>query len=97
MLKLGINKHTKEKFAVKIMNKNNMDSPDLELVRTEIEILKICQHPYIIKLYDIFGNVDYIYIIKNIVLESFLKERNFILNIEKVDVIIYKFQNSCIL
>ena len=42
MLKLGINKHTKEKLAVKIMNKNNMDSPDLELVRTEIEILKIC-------------------------------------------------------
>ena len=62
MLKLGINKHTKEKLAVKIMNKNNMDSPDLELVRTEIEILKICQHPYIIKLYDIFGNED-IYII----------------------------------
>ena len=39
-----------------------MDSSDLELVRTEIEILKICQHPYIIKLYDVFENIDYIYI-----------------------------------
>ena len=40
-----------------------MDSSDLELVRIEIEILKICQHPYIIKLYDVFENIDYIYII----------------------------------
>ena len=94
LVKLGINKQTKEKFAVKIMNKNNMDSSDLELVRTEIEILKICQHPYIIKLYDIFENVDYIYIIMEYCsggdLFSFLKERNFILKEEKVVVIIYK-------
>ena len=40
-----------------------MDSSNLELVRTEIEILKICQHPFIIKLYDVFENIDYIYII----------------------------------
>ena len=40
-----------------------MDSSDLELILTEIEILKICQHPYIIKLYDMFENIDYIYII----------------------------------
>ena len=45
LVKLGINKETKDKVAVKVMNKNNMDSSDLELVRTEIEILKICQHP----------------------------------------------------
>ena len=94
LVKLGINKQTKEKFAVKIMNKNNMDSSDLELVRTEIEILKICQHPYIIKLYDIFENVDYIYIIMEYCsggdLFSFLKDRNFILKEEKVIVIIYK-------
>ena len=64
MVKLGINKETKEKVAVKIMNKNNMDSSDLELVRTEIEILKICQHPFIIKLYDVFENIDYIYIME---------------------------------
>ena len=45
------------------MNKINMDSSDLELILTEIEILKIFQHPYIIKLYDVFENIDYIYII----------------------------------
>ena len=94
LVKLGINKQTKQKVAVKIMNKNNMDSSDLELVRTEIEILKICQHPYIIKLYDIFENVDYIYIIMEYCpggdLFSYLKQRNFQLKEDKVVIIIYK-------
>ena len=94
LVKLGINKETKQKVAVKIMNKNNMDSSDLELVRTEIEILKICQHPYIIKLYDIFENIDYIYIIMEYCsggdLFSFIQKRNFMLKEEKVVVIMYK-------
>ena len=94
LVKLGINKETKDKVAVKVMNKNNMDSSDLELVRTEIEILKICQHPYIIKLYDIFENVDYIYIIMEYCpggdLFSYLQKRNFLLPEEKVAIIIYK-------
>ena len=94
LVKLGINKETKQKVSVKIMNKNNMDSSDLELVRTEIEILKICQHPYIIKLYDVFENIDYIYIIMEHCsggdLFSFIKSRNFMLKEEKVVVIMYK-------
>lgn len=40
-----------------------MNNQDLELARTEIEILKICQHPNIIKLYDIFETPEYFYII----------------------------------
>ena len=94
LVKLGINKETKQKVAVKIMNKNNMDSSDLELVRTEIEILKICQHPYIIKLYDVFENIDYIYIIMEHCsggdLFSFIQKRNYMLKEEKVVVIMYK-------
>ena len=39
-----------------------MKNIDKELIKTEIEILKICQHPNIIKLYDVFENFDYIYI-----------------------------------
>lgn len=48
------------------MNKKDMTVQDLELVKTEIEILKVCQHPNIIRLYDVFENVDFIYISKNI-------------------------------
>jgi serine/threonine protein kinase len=47
------------------MSKKDMNNQDLELVKTEIEILKICQHPYIIRLYDIFENADFIYISKD--------------------------------
>ena len=81
LVKLGINKQTKEKVAIKIMNKKKMDSSDIELMRTEIEILKICQHPNIIRLYDIFENIDYIYIIMEYCpggdLFSYLEKRKF--------------------
>jgi serine/threonine protein kinase len=63
LVRLGIHKETGRKVAVKIMSKKQMTTQDLELVRTEIEILKICQHPSIIRLYDIFENIDHIYII----------------------------------
>ena len=63
LIKLGINKKTGQKVAIKIMCKKDMSNQDLELMRTEIEILKICQHPNIIQLYDVFENTDYFYII----------------------------------
>ena len=94
LVKLGINKQTKEKVAIKIMNKNKMNSSDIELVRTEIEILKICQHPNIIRLYDIFENIDYIYIIMEYCsgrdLFSYLKKRNFKINEENAAIIMNK-------
>lgn len=57
-----MHKQSNIKTAIKIINKKDMKSIDKELVQTEIEILKICQHPNIIRLYDIFDNLDYIYI-----------------------------------
>lgn len=64
LVRLGIHKQSQRKVAVKVMNKKDMSNQDLELVKTEIEILKVCQHPYIIRLYDIFENLDFIYISK---------------------------------
>ena len=40
-----------------------MDLEDFELYRREVEILKICQHPNIIRLLDVFENSEYIYIV----------------------------------
>ena len=81
LIKLGINKKTKKQVAIKIMSKKDMTNQDLELVRTEIEILKICQHPNIIQLYDVFENLDYFYIIMEYCnggdLFSYLEQRNF--------------------
>jgi hypothetical protein len=67
VVKLGFHKQSGRKVAIKIMNKKEMTVPDLDLVRIEIEILKICQHPNIIQLYDVFENIDFIYISKPIV------------------------------
>lgn len=62
MVKLGIQKETGREVAIKIMKKSEMQEDDLEMARMEIEIMKICQHPNIIQLYDVFENHDYIYI-----------------------------------
>jgi serine/threonine protein kinase len=40
-----------------------MKTVDLELLQSEIQILKICQHPNIIRLIDILENPDYMYAI----------------------------------
>ena len=64
----------------------------MELIRIKIEILKICTHPYIIKLYDVFENIDYIYIIMEHYAGgdffSFIQKRKFM--IKKVFAIKYK-------
>jgi serine/threonine protein kinase len=39
-----------------------MSLKELELQKREIEVLKICQHPNVIRLLDVFENPEYIYI-----------------------------------
>lgn len=62
VVKLAVNKLSGEKLAAKFMSKKEMTNVDLELVRNEIEILKVCQHPNIIKIYDVYENAEFIYI-----------------------------------
>ena len=98
LVKLGIEKKTGQKVAIKIMKKSSMDSSDLELVRTEIEILKICQHPNIIRLYNVFENADYMYIIMEYCsggdLFSFLENRNFRILEKRASTIIHKMATA---
>ena len=86
MVKLGINKITKEKVGVKIMNKDKMNTTRLESARTEIEIMKICQHPNIIHFIDSYETENKIYIFMEYceggTFYNFLKARNFILKEE---------------
>ena len=98
LVKLGINKKTGQKVAIKIMKKSNMDSSDLELVRTEIEILKICQHPNIVRLYNVFENPDYLYIIMEYCyggdLFGYLENRNFRLSEKRASTIIHQMATA---
>ena len=98
LVKLGIHKKTGQKVAIKIMKKSNMDSSDLELVRTEIEILKICQHPNIIRLYNVFENADYLYIIMEYCyggdLFSYLENRHFRVSEKRASNIIHQMATA---
>lgn len=63
LVKSAVHKSTGKNVAVKVMSKKEMTVSDMELQKREIEILKMCQHPYIIRLLDIFENQDFIYIV----------------------------------
>jgi serine/threonine protein kinase len=39
-----------------------MKDKEIEMVRTEIQILKICKHQNIVKLIDVFENYSQIYL-----------------------------------
>ena len=103
-VKMGINKVTKEKVAVKIMDKKKMNSTRLESARTEIEIMKICQHPNIIHYIDSYVIDNNIYIVMEYceggTFFEFLKKRNFVLKedlavnlIHKLCMAIYYFHS----
>jgi len=53
-VKLGINKTTKEKVAIKIIEKGNIkEKDDFERVKREIEILNNIKHSNVIKIYTV--------------------------------------------
>ena len=52
-VKLGINKMTNEKVAIKIMDKQlALNKQNFERIKRELSILKNCKHPNIIKIHD---------------------------------------------
>lgn len=56
LVKRGVHKKTQREVAVKIVKKKELSLKDQELLKREIEVLKICQHPNIIRLDDVFEN-----------------------------------------
>ena len=81
LVKRGKHKKTHKEVAIKIVKKKDMSAKDNLLLKREIEVLKICQHPNIIKIYDLFENSDYIYIVMEYLkggdFFNYLQERNF--------------------
>jgi serine/threonine protein kinase len=91
LVKAAVHKKTGKKVAVKVMSKKEMTVQDVELQRREIEILKMCQHPYIIRLLDIFENEDHIYIVMENLsggdLFTYLEKRKFTVSEHRAKVI----------
>ena len=48
------------------MKKAAMSELERELAYEEIEVLKVCQHPNLLRLYDVFESKDHIYIVTEI-------------------------------
>jgi len=69
--------------AIKVVKKINMKPIEMIQQRREIEVLKMCQHPNIIKLLDIFENSDNYFIVIEYMegkdLFDYIKKRNFLL------------------
>lgn len=80
-MRAAIHRKTGKRVAVKVMKKAIMTPQDVELVKQEIEILKLCQHPNIVRLLDLFENPDYSYIVMEMLeggdLFSYLEKRKF--------------------
>ena len=94
LVKLGAHKESGRAVAVKIINKKLVTPVDVQQVKSEIDILKIAKHPNIIKLYDVFENEKYIYIIMEYCaggdLFSYIEKRGFKLKEERAAEIIHK-------
>ena len=97
-VRLGIHKESGKQVAIKIINKNYVEGMDYEQIKSEIDILKIAKHPYIIKLYDVFENEKFIYIIMEYCpggdLFSYIEKRNFKLKEERAAEIIHKLSTA---
>jgi serine/threonine protein kinase len=63
------------------MKKAMMTPQDVELVKMEIEIMKMCQHPNLIRMLDVFENTENMYIVMELLeggdLFSYLEKRKF--------------------
>lgn len=94
LVKLGQHLKTGQKVAVKQVKKKNMTHIEVFQQRREIEVLKMCQHPNIISLVDIFENSDYYYIILDYMAGSdlfdYLQARDFNLGEDRVREITYQ-------
>ena len=93
-VKLGVEKKTKERVAIKIIKKNKTKQSDIELVRTEIDVMKLCHHPNVVHLLDHFENAEYIFIVMEYIrggrLTDYMKEKKFNFTEKRVAEIIYQ-------
>ena len=95
---LAKEKKTKRKVAIKRIEKENLSQNDLDLIKTEIDILKVCQHPNIIKLYNIIETSKTIEIIMEYCpggnLYYYLLKRKFNIKEEEIVKIIHKISTA---
>uniref|UniRef100_A0ACB8FHW9 Serine/threonine-protein kinase sik2 n=1 Tax=Sphaerodactylus townsendi TaxID=933632 RepID=A0ACB8FHW9_9SAUR len=63
VVKLARHRVTKTQVAVKIIDKKRLDPSNLEKIYREVQIMKLLNHPHIIKLYQVMETKDMLYIV----------------------------------
>ncbi|XP_008069168.1 serine/threonine-protein kinase SIK1 [Carlito syrichta] len=63
VVKLARHRVTKTQVAIKIIDKTRLDSSNLEKIYREVQLMKLLNHPHIIKLYQVMETKDMLYIV----------------------------------
>ncbi|XP_061773633.1 serine/threonine-protein kinase BRSK2 isoform X5 [Nerophis ophidion] len=67
LVKLGVHCVTCQKVAIKIVNREKLSESVLMKVEREIAILKLIEHPHVLKLHDVYENKKYLYLVLELV------------------------------
>ena len=94
----AVHKASERIVAVKILEKENLNSNEFNMIQNELDILKICQHPNIVKLYDVIEDSEKLHIIMELVegpeLFSYLEKKDFNISECEANKIIYKLSSA---
>lgn len=63
IVKYATNKKTGEEVAIKIIDRGEMQEDDEVALKTEVEILSSLDHPNVVKMYEVFDDESYMYIV----------------------------------
>uniref|UniRef100_A0A8C9U4G4 Serine/threonine-protein kinase BRSK2-like n=1 Tax=Scleropages formosus TaxID=113540 RepID=A0A8C9U4G4_SCLFO len=63
LVKLGVHCVTGQKVAIKMVNREKLSESVLMKVEREIAILKLIEHPHVLKLYDVYENNRHLYLV----------------------------------
>jgi hypothetical protein len=103
-VKLGVHKSTGEKVAIKVIKKDDMNESELEMLKSELDLMKLFRHPNIVRLLDHFENDTYMYIVMEYLsggnIRNYLNKMNLKITEKQAGKIIYavaqgiKYMNS---
>jgi len=99
VIKVGFEKKSSEKVAIKILNKAKISKVEqLNLMRSEIAIMKHCKHPNVIKFIANYENSEFIFIVmeylKSGTLNEYLSKNKFNLNEKMAASICYQITDA---
>lgn len=63
LVKLGVHYKTNRKMAIKIVNREKLNESVLMKVEREITIMKLIEHPNVLRLYDVYENKKYLLVL----------------------------------